>query len=75
MNPALPWEMIKLNVREQSIRYAAAKKAKILKREEELEKAINRWQIIINTTRENETAKQEMFRELERKKVELEKIT
>ena len=60
--------MIKLKVREQLIRYVAAKKAKILKREE-LEKAINRLQIIIDTTYENETPKtpkQEMFTELER---------
>ena len=78
MNSALLWEMIKLNVREQSIRYAATKKAKILKREKELEKAINRLQIIIDTERhdtemENGIAKQEIFKELERKKVELEK--
>ena len=36
---------------------AAAKKAKMLKREEELEKAINGLQIIIDTARENETEK------------------
>ena len=73
MNPALLWEMINLEVWEQSIRYGAAKKAKILKREKELEKAINKLQIIIDTMRENETAKQEMFREVESKKAELEK--
>ena len=73
-NSALMWEMIKLKVQEQSIRYAAAKKAKMLKREEELEKAINGLQILIDTARENETEKKEMFRELERKKAESEKI-
>ena len=78
MNSALLWEMIKLNVREQSIRYAATKKAKILKREKELEKAINRLQIIIDTERhdtemENGIAKQEIFKELERKKSRIRK--
>ena len=41
MNHALLWEVIKMKTREQSLKYAAAKKAKALKREEDLEKAIN----------------------------------
>ena len=36
----LLWEMIKLKVREQTLRYAKTKKAKML-REEELQKKIN----------------------------------
>ena len=40
VNASLLWEMIKLKVREQALRYAKIKKAKML-REEELEKKIN----------------------------------
>ena len=71
MNHALLWEMIKMKSREQSLKYAAAKKAKILKREEDLEKAINNLQLQIETTSDNEGAK---HLELERKKAELENI-
>ena len=63
--------MIKMKTREQSLKYAAAKTAKILKREEDLEKAINNLQLQIETTSDNEGAKQ---LELERKKAELENI-
>ena len=38
---SLPWEMMKLKIREQAIKYASAKKAKISRREEELEREIN----------------------------------
>ena len=58
-----------MKTREQSLKYAAAKKAKILKREEDLEKAINNLQLQIETTSDNDGAKQ---LELERKKAELE---
>ena len=58
MNHALLWEVIKMKTREQSLKYAAAKKAKILKREEDLEKAINNLQLQIETTSDNEGAKQ-----------------
>ena len=57
VNHALLWKMIKMKIREQSLKYAAAKKTKILKREEELEKAIN-LQIYMETTSDEENAKQ-----------------
>ena len=42
VNVSLLWEMIKLKVREQTLRYAKTKKAKMLREEkEELEKKIN----------------------------------
>ena len=41
VNKALLWEMMKLKIREQSIKYATAKKAKMSRREEELEDEIN----------------------------------
>ena len=41
VNDALLWEMMKLKIREKLMQYAAAKKAKISRKEEELEKTIN----------------------------------
>ena len=35
------WEMIKLNIRKQSLKCSAIKKAKISRREEDIEKEIN----------------------------------
>ena len=48
--------MIKLKVREQSVRYAKTKKAKMLREEEELEKKINilQWQIDSGCNNANE---------------------
>ena len=37
VNPALMWEMIKLKIREKSIRYAKSKRSKMLREEEQLE--------------------------------------
>ena len=48
-NNALLWEMIKLKIREHSIKYATAKKGKILRREEELEKEINTLQNFVDS--------------------------
>ena len=72
VNHALLWEMIKMKIREQSLKYAAAKKASRL--EEELEKAINDLQIYMETTSDGENAKQVGAQELEKKKAELENI-
>ena len=41
VSASLLWEMIKLKVREQTLRYAKTKKTKMLREEEELEKKIN----------------------------------
>ena len=41
VNASLLWEMIKLKVREQTLRYAKTKKGKMLREEEKLEKKIN----------------------------------
>lgn len=41
VNKGLLWEMMKLKIREQSIKYATAKKLKMSRREGELEKEIN----------------------------------
>ena len=49
VNPTLLWEMIKLKIREQSIKYAAEKKAKITRKEEALEKDINVLQKLLDS--------------------------
>ena len=68
MNHALLWEMIKMKIREQSLKYAAAKKAKISKLEEKLEKAIKNLQIYMETISDDENAKQVGAQELDKKK-------
>ena len=49
VNPSLLWEMIKLKIREQSLKYAADRKANMLRKEEELEKRINILQTLIES--------------------------
>ena len=49
VNPSLLWEMIKLKIREQSLKYAAGRKANMLRKEEELEKRINILQTLIES--------------------------
>ena len=74
MNPALLWEVIKLKIREQSLRYAANKKKCMTRTEEGLEKNINILQNRIETNSSENQEKMQAFRELEVKKAELEKI-
>lgn len=74
VNDALLWEMLKLKIREQSLKYAAAKKAKLSRREEELEKEINSLQNQIDRTFMQPNDMAEASGALEAKKRELEKI-
>ena len=53
VNAFLLWEKIKLKVREQTLRYAKAKKGKVLREEDELEKKINMLQRQIDSGRNN----------------------
>ena len=74
VNDALMWEMIKLKIREQSLKYSSIKKAKMSRHEEELEKEINSLQrsIEANNTKGKDT--EDAVNTLETKKSELEKI-
>lgn len=74
VNYALLWEVLELKIREQSLKYAAAKKAKLSRREEELEKEINSLQNQIDRTFMQPNDKAEASGTLEAKKRELEKI-
>ena len=58
------WEMIKLKTREQSIKYAKDRRTKTSRREEEIEKAIDVLQELIESS----------SRDLEEEKTELEII-
>ena len=74
VNASLLWEMIKLKVREQSLRYAKTKKTKMLREEEELEKKINILQRQIDSGCNNANEKKAINIQLEQKTKELEKI-
>ena len=50
VNPTLMWEMIKLKIREQSIKYAKDRRTKTSRREEEIEKAINVLEELIESS-------------------------
>ena len=62
---ALLWEVIKLKIREQSLKYAANKKKCMTRTEEQLEKNINILQKIIKTNSSENQEKMQAFRELE----------
>ena len=74
VNVSLLWEMIKLKVREQTLRYAKTKKAKMLREEEELEKKINILQRQIDSGCNNANEKLAIDIQLDQKTKELEKI-
>ena len=67
------WEMIKLKIREQSIKYAKDGRTKTSRREEEIEKVINDLQELIESSTRG-IEKKRSLRDLEEKKTELEKI-
>ena len=74
VDDALMWEMIKLNIRKQSLIYSIIKKAKISQRGEELKKEINSLQCLIQTRNMKEEDKKDTLNALDTKKLELEKI-
>ena len=74
VNVSLLWEMITLKVREQTLRYAKTKKAKMLREEEELEKKINILQRQIDSGCNNSNEKLAIDIQLDQKTMELEKI-
>ena len=73
VNASLLWEMFKLKVREQTLRYAKTKKAKMLREEEELEKKINMLQRQIDSGCSNANEKLAINTQIEQKTKELER--
>ena len=74
VNKGLLWEMMKLKIREQSIKNATAKKVQMSRREGELEKEINFLQNFIESNEINPNEKTEISGTLEARKRELEKM-
>ena len=74
VNPNLLWEMVKLKVREESLRYGTFKKKKLSKKEEEIEQAIATLEKCLSEFSNNKTQSEKVWLELERKKRELEAI-
>ena len=71
---SLLWEMVKSKVREQTVKYAKMKKAKMSREEEELEKRINILQRQIDSGGSNSNEKLAIHFELEEKTNKLENI-
>jgi len=59
IDDALMWEMIKLNIGKQALKYSTIKKAKISRREEEIEKEIKSLQCLIETSNMKEKGKED----------------
>ena len=68
------WEMIKLKIREHSLKYSAIKKAKTSRLEENLEREINTLQCLTESNNMEETDKKDTLDAQDTKKLELEKI-
>ena len=66
--------MVKLKVREESLKYGARKKKKIIRREEEIEKMISDLEINLSSTNVKENERTELWTDLEIKRRELEEI-
>ena len=74
INPALMWEMIKLKIREKSIRYAKGKRSKMLGEEEQLEYLVNNLQKDIENRKKEDKETITIQRKLDETTRELEKI-
>ena len=68
------WEMIKLKIREHSLKYSAIKKGKTSRLEENLEREINTLQCLIESNNMEEKDKKDTLDALDTKKLEFEKI-
>ena len=66
--------MVKLKVREESLKYGTFKKKKLSKKEEEIEQAIATLEKRLSEFNNDETQREKVWLELETKKRELEAI-
>ena len=74
VDPSLLWEMVKMKVREESIKFGAHKKKKIEEKQEEIEQSIAFLEKNLARVFTDDAVKQKMWSELETKKRELETI-
>ena len=70
----LLWEMVKLKVREESLKYGTFKKKKLSKKKEKIEQAIATLEKRLSEFNNDETESEKVWLELETKKRKLEAI-
>ena len=74
VNLNLLWGMVKMKVREESLKYGTSKKKKLTKKEDDMEQAIATLEKCLSEFKVDETQRQKVWSELETKKRELEAI-
>ena len=74
VNPNLMWEMVKMKVREKSLKYGVTKKREISRKEEEIEISIATLEKCLAEEYVNDYQKQKVWSDLEAKKREVETI-
>ena len=75
VNPNLFWEMVKMKVREESIKFGASKKSKLAKEQEEIEpQSIATLEQDLSDEHLDDSRKQKLWTELETKKQQLESV-
>ena len=74
VNPNLLWGMVKMKVREESLKCGASKKSEISRKEEEIERSIAKLEKCLGEKYVDEYQKQKVWSDLETKKRELEVI-
>ena len=65
VNLDLLWEMVKMKVREESLKYGTSKKKKLTKKEEDIEQAIATLEKCLSEFKVDETQRQKVWLELE----------
>ena len=74
VDPGLLWEMVKMKVREVSIKYGTTKKKYLRKEQEEIEISITALEEQLTHCDVNEKQKRQIWCDIEGKKRELERI-
>ena len=74
VNPKLLWEMVKMKVKEKSMKYGASKNREFLRKEDEIERSIAPLEKQLSQDNLNRNLKQKFWSDLETRKHELEVI-
>ena len=74
VDPHLLWEMVKMKVREESIKFGASKKKKTTKEQEEIEQSIAMLEQKLSDMHTDDSRKIKIWMELETKKQQLERL-
>lgn len=74
INPNLMWEMLKLKVRERSIKFGATKKMRMAKKQNEIGQLIRTLEKRLSSVSGNNPQKQSLWAQLETNKQELERV-